>query len=141
MPFMHCCSLYSPTDAGKGAGNRWRGVAFVASIVATSPQLTWWYVTTGHTINYGYPAKVSNFTSPELRQLPVFDPQGRVLSGTPLYLLMIGALLAKAFRVARSTAAVSILITLMRFISAASWGDYTFGMSFGSRQSIELCQS
>jgi len=47
MPFMHCCSLYRPRNAGKGAGNR--GVcAFVAVDRATSPQLTWWYVTTGH---------------------------------------------------------------------------------------------
>jgi len=110
--------------------------AFVASIVATSPQLTWWYVTTGHTINYGYPGEGFNFTSPELRNY-LFSIRKGVFFWHPLYLLMIGALLASLPR-RPLEAAVSILITLVAFYLGASWGDYTFGDSFGSRQSIEL---
>jgi len=53
------------------------------------------------------------------------------------FLLMIFALLA-GWQRRRLEVAVSALIVLVALYVGASRGDYTFGDSFGSRQSIEL---
>ena len=110
--------------------------AFLASAVAASPQMIWWYITTGCPIYYSYTGEGFHFAAPELRNY-MFSIRKGVFFWHPLYLLMIVALLASLpHRLLE--AGVSALTVLAALYIGASWGDYTFGDSFGSRQSIEL---
>jgi hypothetical protein len=110
--------------------------AFFASAVAASPQMIWWYVTAEQPIYYSYRGEGFHFASPELRNY-LFSIRKGVFFWHPLYLLMIFALLASLPR-RPLEAGISMLIVLVALYVGASWGDYTFGDSFGSRQSIEL---
>jgi hypothetical protein len=110
--------------------------AFLASAVAASPQMAWWYVTSGQPIYYSYTGEGFHFAAPEFRNY-MFSIRKGVFFWHPLYLLMIVALLATLLR-RPLEGAVSTLIVLMALYLGAAWSDYTFGHSFGSRQSIEL---
>lgn len=110
--------------------------AFLASAIAASPQMLWWYVTTGQPIYYSYRGEGFKFASPALLNY-MFSVRKGVFFWHPLYLLMIASLLASVPR-RPFEAAVSILIALVAIYLGASWGDYSFGDSFGSRHSIEL---
>ena len=110
--------------------------AFLASAIAASPQMIWWYVTTGQPIYYSYTGEGFKFASPELRNY-LFSVRKGLFFWHPLYLLMIFALLASLPRRPLETA-ISAMIVLSAIYLGASWGDFTFGDSFGSRQSIEL---
>jgi hypothetical protein len=110
--------------------------AFLASAVAASPQLMLWYVTIGRPIYYSYVGEGFYFMSPELRNYLVSIRKG-VFFWHPLYLVMIGALLQQLPR-RPFESGIALLIVLLGLYIGASWGDYTFGDSFGSRQSIEL---
>jgi hypothetical protein len=110
--------------------------AFLASAIAASPQMVLWYVTTGEPIYYSYPGEGFKWLSPELRNY-LFSIRKGVFFWHPLYLLMILALL-KAWLQRPWETAVTLLIVVLALYIGASWGDYTFGDSFGSRQSVEL---
>jgi hypothetical protein len=110
--------------------------ALLASAVAASPQMMLWYVTTGRPIYYSYVGEGFHFTSPELRNY-LFSIRKGVFFWHPLYFLMIVALLQQ-LQAHRFEGGISLLIVLLGLYIGASWGDYTFGDSFGSRQSIEL---
>lgn len=110
--------------------------AFLASAIAASPQMIWWYVTTEKPIYYSYAGEGFKFASPQLLGY-MFSVRKGIFFWHPLYLLMIAALLASIPR-RPLEAAVSSLVVLAAIYLGASWGDYTFGDSFGSRQSIEL---
>jgi hypothetical protein len=110
--------------------------AFIASVVAASPQMALWYVTAGHLIYYSYGGEGFHFTSPELGNY-LFSIRKGVFFWHPLYFLMIVALLLQLPR-RRFEGCVALLIVLLGLYLGASWGDYTFGDSFGSRQSVEL---
>jgi len=110
--------------------------AFLVSAVAASPQMIWWYVTTGRPIYYGYTGEGFNFGSPELRNY-MFSIRKGVFFWHPLYLLMLATLLASLPRRPVEAAASTTIVVIAIYLGA-SWGDYTFGHSFGSRQSVEL---
>jgi hypothetical protein len=110
--------------------------AFLASVIAASPQMAWWYVTTGHPIYYSYTGEGFKFTSPELRNY-MFSVRKGLFFWHPLYLLMVLTLLASLPRRSLESV-VSVLIVAVAIYLGASWGDYAFGHSFGSRHSIEL---
>jgi hypothetical protein len=110
--------------------------AVAASAVAAAPQMALWYITTGRLIYYSYAGEGFHFRSPELFNYLVSIRKG-VFFWHPIYLLMVVALLLQIPRrhfesiIALTTVALGLYI-------GSSWGDYTFGDSFGSRQSIEL---
>jgi hypothetical protein len=110
--------------------------AFLASITAASPQMIWWYVTAGHFIYYSYAGEGFRFSSPELLNY-MFSVRKGLFFWHPLYLLMVLTLLASLPR-RPFESAVSVLVVALAIYLGSSWGDYTFGDSFGSRQSIEL---
>lgn len=110
--------------------------ALVASAIAASPQMALWYITTGHLIYYSYVGEGFQFSSPELLNYLVSIRKG-VFFWHPVYLLMVVALLLEIPR-RRFEAAVALTIVMLGLYVGSSWGDYTFGDSFGSRQSIEL---
>jgi hypothetical protein len=110
--------------------------AFLASLVAASPQLIWWYVTTGKLIFYSYGSEGFRFGSPELRNYMISVRKG-MFFWHPFYLLMVLALLGSVLR-RPLEGAVSALIVALAIYLGASWSDYSFGHSFGSRNSIEL---
>ncbi|THD73076.1 MAG: hypothetical protein E7813_03405 [Bradyrhizobium sp.] len=110
--------------------------AVLASAVAASPQMILWYVTTGRPIYYSYVGEGFHFRSPELRNY-LFSIRKGVFFWHPLYLFMVGALLQQLPR-RPFEGRISLLMVLLALYVGASWGDYTFGDSFGSRQSIEL---
>jgi hypothetical protein len=111
-------------------------LALLASALAASPQLMLWYVTTGRPIYYSYVGEGFHFAAPELRNY-LFSIRKGVFFWHPLYLLMTG-LLVQQFPRRPFEGAIAMLIVLIGLYIGASWGDYTFGDSFGSRQSIEL---
>jgi hypothetical protein len=110
--------------------------AFLASALAASPQMALWYVTTGQVIYYSYVGEGFKFSSPELRNY-LFSIRKGVFFWHPLYLLMVIALV-RQIPYRRFESIIALLIVLLGLYIGASWGDYTFGDSFGSRQSIEL---
>ena len=110
--------------------------AVLASVVAASPQMLLWYVTTGRLIYDSYAGEGFRFLSPELRNY-LFSVRKGVFFWHPLYLLMIVALLRDIPR-RRFEGGVALLIVALGLYIGSSWSDYTFGDSFGSRQSIEL---
>ena len=110
--------------------------ALVASVVAVSPQVAYWYLTTGHPFYYSYPGEGFALLSPQLRNYLVSIRKG-VFFWHPLYLVMIATLAASLPR-RRFEAGMTLLLVLVSLYLGASWSDYTFGDSFGSRQSVEL---
>lgn len=110
--------------------------AVVASAVAASPQMILWFITTGWPIYYSYPGEGFHFRSPELLKY-LFSIRKGIFFWHPLYLVMTGALLQQLPR-RPFEGGISLLLVLLAFYLGASWIDYTFGDSFGSRQSIEL---
>lgn len=110
--------------------------ALLASAAAASPQMMLWYVTTGRPVYYSYVGEGFHFGSPELRNY-LFSIRKGVFFWHPLYLVMIGALLQQLPRRPFEGSLVLLTVLLALYIGA-SWGDYTFGDSFGSRQSVEL---
>jgi hypothetical protein len=110
--------------------------ALLASAVAASPQMALWYDTTGNLIYYSYVGEGFNLTSPQLFNY-LFSIRKGVFFWHPIYLLMIGALISQIPR-RPFEGAVTLLIVLLGLYIGSSWGDFTFGDSFGSRQSIEL---
>lgn len=110
--------------------------ALLASAIAASPQMIWWYVTTGQPIYYSYAGEGFNFASPQLQKY-LFSVRKGLFFWHPLYLLMIIALLASLARRPLESG-VSALIVAVAIYAGASWTDYAFGHSFGSRNSIEL---
>jgi hypothetical protein len=110
--------------------------AFFASAVAASPQMLLWYVTTGRFIYYSYVGEGFHFLSPELFNY-LFSIRKGVFFWHPVYLLMVIALLQQFAR-RRFDATAALLVVISSLYLGSSWGDYTFGDSFGSRQSVEL---
>lgn len=108
----------------------------LAAAVAASPQMLLWYVTTGHPIYYSYTGEGFHFRSPELRNYLISIRKG-VFFWHPLYLVMI-LCLPLQYPQRRLETAISALIVCLGLYVGASWGDYTFGHSLGSRQSVEL---
>jgi hypothetical protein len=110
--------------------------AFLASAVAVSPQIVLWYVTAGRPIYYSYGGEGFKWLSPQLSNY-LFSIRKGVFFWHPFYLLMILAL-PEAWPKRPFETAVTLLIVVLALYIGASWGDYTFGDSFGSRQSVEL---
>ena len=110
--------------------------AVLSSAVAASPQMVLWLITTGRPIHYSYIGEGFRFRSPEFLNY-LFSIRKGVFFWHPLYLVMIGALLQQLPR-RPFEGGVSLLTVLLAFYMGASWIDYSFGDSFGSRQSIEL---
>lgn len=110
--------------------------ALLASAIAASPQLIWWYVTTGQLIYYSYEGEGFNFASPEFRNYLISIRKG-LFFWHPLYLLMFVAVLANLVRRPLESG-VSALIVALAIYAGASWSSWYFGHSFGSRNSIEL---
>ena len=110
--------------------------ALLASAITASPQMMWWYVMTGQPIYYSYEGEGFNFASPQLMNY-MFSIRKGLFFWHPLYLLMILALVAGLARRPLESA-VSLLIVIVAIYAGASWHDFSFGHSFGSRNSIEL---
>ena len=110
--------------------------AVLASAVAASPQMILWIITTGRPIYYSYVGEGFLFRSPELPNY-LFSIRKGVFFWHPLYLFMIGALLQQFAR-RPFESGISLVTVMCAFYLGASWIDYSFGNSFGSRQSIEL---
>jgi hypothetical protein len=111
-------------------------LALVVSAVAASPQMALWWVTTGHFIYYSYTGEGFNFTHPELLNY-LFSVRKGVFFWHPMYLLLMVALLTQ-IPGRRFEGTIALAIVVLGLYVGASWGDYSFGDSFGSRQSIEL---
>lgn len=114
-------------------GGAW---AFLAAALAAAPQMIWWVVTTGKPITYSYKGEGFNFGAPELRNY-MFSIRKGIFFWHPIYLVMFLALLASLPR-RPLEAVISTEIVVVSIYVGASWCDYTFGDSFGSRQSVEL---
>jgi hypothetical protein len=110
--------------------------AFLASAVGASPQMILWFVTTGQPIYYSYQGEGFHFLAPALWNYLLSIRKG-VFFWHPIYLIMIAALLWQLPRRPRE-GGVALAIVLLGLYIGASWGDFTFGHSFGSRQSVEL---
>lgn len=110
--------------------------ALLASVVAASPQMIWWYATTGQPIYYSYDGEGFNFASPELRNYLISIRKG-LFFWHPLYLLMFIALLTNLAR-RPLECGISAMIVALAVYAGASWSSWYFGHSFGSRNSIEL---
>jgi hypothetical protein len=110
--------------------------AFLVAAVAASPQMIWWYVTTGMPIYYSYGGEGFNFDRPQLGRY-LFSVRKGLFFWHPLYLVMFATLLWTLRRRPLETV-VSALIVEVAIYIGASWFDVTFGHSFGSRQSVEL---
>jgi len=110
--------------------------ALLSSAIAASPQLIWWYVTTGQPIYYSYDGEGFNFASPELRNYLISVRKG-LFFWHPLYLLMVIALLVSSARRPLESG-ISTLIVVLAVYAGACWSSWYFGHSFGSRNSIEL---
>ena len=110
--------------------------AFLASAIAVSPQMVLWYVTTGRPIYYSYRGEGFKWLSPQPFNY-LFSIRKGVFFWHPFYLLMI-LTLPKAWPKRPFETAVTLLIVVLGLYIGAAWSDYTFGDSFGSRQSVEL---
>jgi hypothetical protein len=111
-------------------------LAFVASIVGALPQMLLWLTTTAQLIYYSYEGEGFRFRSPELRNYLVSIRKG-VFFWHPAYLLMILAAFAQV-PARRFEGLIVLAILGLNLYIGASWGDYTFGDSFGCRQIVEM---
>jgi len=133
--FMHCCSLYSPHET-PGKELVIGGVcAFVASIVATSPQLTSGMSRRGTRSTTAIRAKVSISHRPSYA-ITCFRSARACLLLAPLYLLMIRCLAGEPSASPRSKLRLDI-DHAYRVLSRRFLGRLHRDR-LGSRQSIEL---
>ena len=111
-------------------------LAFACSAVAASPQMVWWWATTGSPIFYSYTGEGFSFLEPQFWNYLVSIRKG-LFFWHPAYLWMI---LVVFFAIRRRPfeAGIFSLILIANIWIGASWSDVTFGGSFGSRQTVEM---
>lgn len=100
------------------------------------PQFLYWKMISGSYIYYSYNNEgFSNQSNPVL-DLFLFSPNNGLFAYTPLWFLLIGSALYMGFRKHYySIGAIAIFIGIIYL--GASWFDWRFGCSFGSRTTIE----
>ena len=111
-------------------------LGFAASVFAVLPQMLHWHYTTGDWIYYSYVGEGFNFLKPQLANYLISVKKG-VFFWHPAYFLMVVALLCQ-LAVRPLETAIMITIVALNLYLGASWGDPTFGDSFGCRQIVEM---
>ncbi len=111
-------------------------LAFAASVVGALPQMLLWLATTGRPIYYSYTGEGFHFEHPSVRPY-LFLPSKGVFFWHPAYLIMLLAAVAQ-IPVRRLEGAVVFVILGLNLYIGASWGDPTFGDTFGCRQIVEM---
>jgi hypothetical protein len=108
-------------------------VAFGGAVIGAMPQMLVWWVTAGQPIYYSYEGFF--FLQPALRVFLLSVEKGAFF-WHPAYLVGILAI-ASQFAMRRYETLIFLLIVAIVIYVGASWGDPTFGDSFGTRQIIE----
>lgn len=110
--------------------------AIVISILIFIPQLTYWFRVSGNALFYSYGNEgFSNWCQPRLLEIWFSTKNGLFLYSPVLMLSICGIVLMILNKKTNGwLVAVIFIITSYLF---ASWHDWTFGCSFGSRPFIE----
>jgi hypothetical protein len=111
-------------------------LAVLMSAVAASPQMIWWFVTTGKPIYYSYRGEGFDLLHPQIIAY-LFAIRKGAFFWHPTYLVMIAALVGELRRRPKEGGVVAVIVALNIYLGA-SWSDITFGGSFGCRQIVEM---
>lgn len=101
----------------------------VGGVVASLPQLVVWKITWGTFIAQPYQNETFDFLHPHLADV-LFSPKHGLIAWNPVYLFAIVGLVLLLRRRAGKLLAIALV---MQYYLNASWWDWTFGASFGSR--------
>jgi len=98
--------------------------------IASLPQMIVWKITWGTFIAQPYQNETFDFLHPHLTEI-LFSPKHGLIAWNPVYLFaLVGVLLLLRRRGGKLLA----IALVMQYYLNASWWDWTFGASFGSRQ-------
>lgn len=111
-------------------------IAVCGAVLAALPQGLIWLETTGSLIYYSYQAEGFDFSRPQLFNY-LFSIRKGVFFWHPAYLIMMLSLLAHCRRYPREAIIFAVMIAISGFVGA-SWHDWGFGGSFGSRQTVDV---
>lgn len=102
-----------------------------------SPQIIYWMYLSGKPFYYSYEKEsFSNWANPMLKEF-LFSPNNGLISYNPIWILLFISAFVMALK--KDIWAISILILGCVIIYlGASWHDWTFGCSYGSRTLIEF---
>lgn len=112
------------------------GITLAAFVIIFSPQIIYWMYLSGKPFYYSYEKEsFSNLTSPMLKEF-LFSPNNGLLSYNPVWLILFLSCILLIIK-KDIWAASSLIITIVIIYLGASWHDWTFGCSYGSRTLIE----
>lgn len=111
-------------------------IACAAIAIVFAPQIIYWIYLTGKPFYYSYEKEsFSNWASPMLKEF-LFSPNNGLFTYSPIWIFLFLSILVFAFK--KNVWAISTLIlTSIIIYLGASWHDWTFGCSYGSRTLIE----
>lgn len=112
-------------------------IALSSFIIIFSPQIIYWMYLSGKPFYYSYEKEsFSNWANPMLKEF-LFSPNNGLISYNPIWILLFISAFVMALK--KDIWAISILILGCVIIYlGASWHDWTFGCSYGSRTLIEF---
>jgi len=109
---------------------------FAASAVAASPQMLVWLITSGSLIHWSYVNEGFKFPPSNVLAYVATLPKG-IFFWHPAYFFMIASVGAQ-LPVRRFETMVLLAIIALNIYIGASWGNNSFGHSFGCRQIVEM---
>ncbi|MFN4233800.1 MAG: hypothetical protein ACK4IK_03225 [Bacteroidia bacterium] len=111
-------------------------IACAAVAIVFAPQIIYWMYLSGKPFYYSYEKEsFSNWASPMLKEF-LFSPNNGLFTYNPIWIFLFLSILVFAFK--KNVWAISTLIlTSIIIYLGASWHDWTFGCSYGSRTLIE----
>jgi hypothetical protein len=110
--------------------------SLLIGILVFAPQLIYWHYISGNYIYYSYQNEgFANYTSPVF-ELFLFSPNNGLFPNTPLWFILLGCALYLSFRKNRYSI-FGLSLWLIVIYLGASWFDWRFGCSIGSRTTVE----
>lgn len=111
-------------------------IACASIAIVFAPQIIYWMYLSGKPFYYSYEKEsFSNWASPMIKEF-LFSPNNGLLSYNPIWIFLFVSTIFFAIK-KNAWAITSLILTSIIIYLGASWHDWTFGCSYGSRTLIE----
>jgi hypothetical protein len=112
-------------------------IALIGFTLIFTPQIIYWMYLSGKPFYYSYEKEsFSNWASPKIIEF-LFSPNNGLITYNPIWIVIFIAAIYLAIKKEIWSIATLISTTIIIYLGA-SWHDWTFGCSYGSRTLIEF---